>query len=182
MSKISVLVAAYNVEKYITDAMASVVAQTLKDIEIVVVDDCSTDKTFEIITKFAALDSRIKVVRHKENGGIMRTRRDGFLNSSGDYIMFLDGDDTLKPDACKKAYEAITEEKLDLLEFGYDVIFTEPADNHEALEANLRKDLLSLDHKAVSISKAGILDYKATGGIVSSQLWNKIYKRDVLNN
>lgn len=182
MSKISILVAAYNVEKYISEALSSAVSQTMKDIEIVVVDDCSKDKTFEIIKKYAELDSRIKIVRHKENGGILRTRRDGFLNSTGDYIMFLDGDDALTLDACETAYKAITEEQVDMLEFGYNVIFDTPTENNEIWEQNLRNELRSLEHKAVSISKAGILDHKAAGGTVSTQLWNKIFKRTVLTN
>lgn len=182
MSKVSVLVAAYNVKEYISEAMASVVAQTLKDIEIVVVDDCSTDGTFEIIQKYAALDSRIKVTRHKENSGILRTRRDGFLNSTGDYIMFLDGDDTLAPNACEKAYNAITKEKVDMLEFNFDVSFTHPSDNDVTLERNFRNDVCSTSHKVVSISKAGVLDSEETGCFISFQLWNKIYKRTVIEN
>ena len=112
MSKVSVIIAAYNVEEYIAETINSVVAQTLKDIEIIVVDDCSTDGTFDIITKCAELDDRIKVIRHEVNKSLMQVRQTGLRNSCGDYVIFLDGDDKLAPNACEKAYKAIKSEKV----------------------------------------------------------------------
>ena len=177
MCKVSILIAAYNVENYITETLNSAVAQTLKDIEIVVVDDCCTDGTPEILSKYAELDTRIKIIRHEENSGLVRVRQTGLKNSCGEYIIFLDGDDTLTPDACEKAYNAIVSEKVDLLEFGFELFFTSAVSDTEELERDFRGAVTSLTHKAVSVSKAGLLDLKATGGVINFTIWDKIYKR-----
>ena len=180
MAKISVIIVAYNVEKYIAETLNSAVSQTLKDIEIVVVDDCSTDGTFEIISKYAELDKRIKVIRHEENKSANRARITGFKNSSGEYVMYVDGDDMLSPDACEKAYSAITEEDVDMLGFDMTPQFISTSPDDESLEKNLRDAMRSIEHKVVSISKAGLLDEKAVGGVINFTIWNKIYKRSLL--
>ena len=123
MSKVSVIVAAYNVEKYIANAMNSLISQTLKDIEIVAVDDCSSDATFEMLQKYAELDERVKVVRHSVNKSSMITRKTGVEHANGEYIMFLDGDDMLTADACEIAYKAITTENVDVLQFNTKIFF-----------------------------------------------------------
>ena len=180
MSKVSILIAAYNVEKYIDEALKSAVSQTLKDIEIVVVDDCSTDGTSEIIEKYAKEDERIKVVRHGENGGLVRVRQTGLKNSSGEYIIFLDGDDKLSPHACEKAYKAITKEKVDMLQFDLKPLFISPSAENKSLEIELREFMRSVERKVVFGAKAGILNEKAIGGVVNFSIWNKIYKRTLL--
>lgn len=180
MAKVSVIVAAYNVEEYITDALNSLVAQTLKDIEIVVVDDCSTDRTLEIIEKFAALDDRIKVVKHEVNKSLMQVRQTGFRSSSGEYIIYLDGDDMLTKDACEKAYKAITSEKVDMLQYDVDVVMLSDVQHKEGKENDMRTYLRSIDHKVVSVSECGMLDEKAVGGKINTSVWNKIYTRALL--
>ncbi len=180
MSKVSVIIAAYNVEKYISEAINSAVAQTLKDIEIVIVDDHSTDKTYDIVSEYAKLDDRIKLIRHEVNSGLVRVRQTGLKNSSGEYVMFLDGDDKLTTNACKKAYEAITKEKTDMLRFDLDFSFDPSTQYDKNIEDNIRKDMYSAPHKLISLSKAGLLDKEAVGDIVDFQMWNKIYKRSLL--
>ena len=180
MSKVSVVIAAYNVENYIAETLNSVISQTLKDIDIVVVDDCSTDKTFEIISKYAELDNRIKVVRHEVNKSVNISRITGLENCSGDYVMYIDGDDTLIKNACEKAYKAITGERVDVLRFGFDIVFEDGVVDPEGAERAFRVATKTADHKMISISRAGILDEKAVGNTVDFTIWDKIYKRDVL--
>lgn len=118
MPEISVIIAAYNVEKYIQQSVESVCRQTMEDIEIIVCDDCSTDNTLDIVKALAEKDSRIRIVPHAKNTGTMLNRKDGIKIAGGKYIMFLDGDDYYSADACGKAYRAITAENTDILQFG----------------------------------------------------------------
>lgn len=98
--KVSVVITAYNVEKYIKKAINSVLNQTYKNIEIVVVEDCSTDNTLKFIKGLQKSDLAfpINLVQHKENVGAGLSRRDGIKASTGDFIMLLDADDWLNKD------------------------------------------------------------------------------------
>ncbi len=91
---VSILIAAYNVEEYIEDCLNSCMAQTYNNIEIIVVNDGSTDSTLEIIQQFVAKDNRVIEVS-KENGGLVSARISGVEAAKGKYIFFLDGDDTI---------------------------------------------------------------------------------------
>ncbi len=180
MSKISIIIAAYNVEKYIAQTINSAAWQTLKDIEIIVVDDCSTDGTFDIISGCAALDDRIKVIRHEENKSVNISRMDGIKAACGEYVMFIDGDDMLAPDACERAYKAIKSEKVDMLQFNIELMFDPPSGYEERVENEVRQAMHSATYKAISVSKAGVLDKNAVGDIINFTVWDKIYKRELL--
>lgn len=93
--KISVVITAYNVGKYIERAVESVLSQTYKDIEVIIVEDCSTDNTKDIIENLVKEDDRIKIVYHDENKGAGWGRRDGIEAATGDYFITVDGDDWL---------------------------------------------------------------------------------------
>lgn len=103
MSRVTVLVAAYNAEKYLGACLDSLVNQTLKDIQIVCIDDASTDSTLTILQKYAAQDSRIQILQRKENAGQAVARNMGIEVATGDYITMLDADDLLGADALEKA-------------------------------------------------------------------------------
>lgn len=96
--KVSILIAAYNVEKYIEQCILSVCNQRYRNIEIIVVNDCSNDSTGEICNRIALSDDRIKVIHHKKNMKLPATRNTGLDNATGEYIVFVDGDDWLAPD------------------------------------------------------------------------------------
>ena len=89
---LSIIVPVYNVEKYLERCINSLLNQSYKDIEIVIINDGSTDSSGIICDKLAQLDSRVKIF-HKKNGGLSDARNYGILKSKGDYISFLDGDD-----------------------------------------------------------------------------------------
>lgn len=103
MSRVTVLVAAYNAEKYLETCLDSLTAQTLKDIQIVCIDDASTDSTLQILQRYAAKDSRIRILQRSENSGQAVARNMGIDVADGDYITMLDADDWLSADALEKA-------------------------------------------------------------------------------
>lgn len=119
MPKVSILIAAYNVSEYISAAIESCLAQTLSDIEVVCVDDCSTDDTIAVLNRYAQADPRIKVIRHETNSGTHRTRYDALCAATGEYIIFLDGDDYLDPHTCEEAYAAAQRTGADIVQFNF---------------------------------------------------------------
>ncbi|HHD2823132.1 TPA: glycosyltransferase family 2 protein [Clostridium perfringens] len=92
-NKVSVITASYNAENFIEDTIKSVLAQNYKELELIIVDDCSTDRTEEIINRYIALDSRIKFLKLEKNSGAAIARNKGLENATGQYIAFLDSDD-----------------------------------------------------------------------------------------
>ena len=104
MEKISIIVPVYNVEAYIGECIDSLIAQTYKSIEIILVDDGSSDTSGKICDDYAKSDSRITVI-HSPNGGVSRARNIGLDNASGEWITFVDSDDWLDKDFCQKLVE-----------------------------------------------------------------------------
>ena len=107
MSRVTVLVAAYNAQKYLGECLDSLLEQTLKDIQIVCIDDASTDNTPDILADYAARDSRIRVLRCGVNSGQAVARNMGIQVADGDFITMLDADDRLSADALQKAVEVL---------------------------------------------------------------------------
>ena len=100
--KVSVVIPVYNVEQYIGRCLESVLTQSYENIEVVVVNDATPDRSMEVVRQYQAKDKRIKVLEHTTNSGLMTTRRDGFEAATGDYIFVLDSDDCLPPRAIEK--------------------------------------------------------------------------------
>lgn len=111
--KVSVIVPIYNREKYISDTIDSLLSQTLADIEIVCVNDGSTDGTKKILEQYSKKDSRVAVV-NKENGGASSSRNAGLERASANYVMFCDSDDLFAPSMCKEMVNAIEKSQADL--------------------------------------------------------------------
>ena len=93
--KISIFLPIYNKENYLVNTIQSLQNQTLKDIEIVAVNDCSNDSSLEILTNLAKKDGRIKIVNNDKNRGLLYSRAMGILNSTGEYLLNLDPDDVI---------------------------------------------------------------------------------------
>lgn len=115
---ISIVLPTYNVKNYIRQCVDSLIQQTYQEIEILIVNDGSTDGTAELCDDIAQQDSRIRVF-HKENGGTHTARNMGIREAKGDYIMFLDPDDWLDTDTFEKLAKNIQENDLDVVRFGY---------------------------------------------------------------
>lgn len=116
MPKVSVVIPIYNVEAYLEEALGSIVSQTLKDIEIICINDGSTDKSGEIIEKFAAEDKRIRPI-HQENKGLGKTRNKGIRSATGEFIYFFDSDDKLEENALESLYNTAKSNDADLVLF-----------------------------------------------------------------
>lgn len=110
MCQVSVLVAVYNSAKYIRRCMDSLLSQTLKDIQIICIDDCSTDESPEILNEYAETDPRIEVISLKENRGQAHARNVGLRRTGGKYITFVDSDDWLEPDALRQSVDVFEED------------------------------------------------------------------------
>lgn len=107
MSRVTVLVAAYNAARYLEECLDSLVNQTLQDIQIVCIDDASTDSTPEILKRYAESDSRIVLLRMERNSGQAVARNRGIEVADGDYITMLDADDIMSADALEKAVSVL---------------------------------------------------------------------------
>ena len=113
---ISVIVPIYNTEKYLKRCIDSILQQTYKNLEIILIDDGSTDGSLEICNKYKNEDNRIRVI-HTENGGVSRARNLGLENANGDFISFIDSDDYIDEDMYSKLYKEITNCDVDFLIF-----------------------------------------------------------------
>ena len=116
--KISIVIPVYNVEPYIEKCLSSVVNQTYKNIEIIIVIDGSTDKSEEICNSFAKDDDRIIIIK-QENQGLSAARNSGIKVMTGEFVMFVDGDDYVDKDFCIAPYVAAKENNADLVIFNY---------------------------------------------------------------
>ncbi|EAH5437575.1 glycosyltransferase [Campylobacter jejuni] len=123
MSKISIILPTFNVEKYIAKALESCINQTFKDIEIIVVDDCGSDKSIDIAKEYAKKDKRIKIVHNEKNLGLLRARYEGVKAANSLYIMFLDSDDFLELEACEEVSKYL-DQNNDLICFNYNALNT----------------------------------------------------------
>jgi glycosyltransferase involved in cell wall biosynthesis len=124
MFKVSVIIPVYNVEKYLAECLNSVCGQTLRDIEIICVNDGSTDGSAKILAGYKKKDKRLKVITQK-NKGQSAARNAGLSAASGQYLYFMDSDDVLKPDALTLLTKKSDRDKLDVLYFDAAVIFAD---------------------------------------------------------
>ncbi|MFE3637409.1 bifunctional glycosyltransferase family 2 protein/CDP-glycerol:glycerophosphate glycerophosphotransferase [Streptomyces cellostaticus] len=120
MPRFTVIVPAYQVQAYLSECLDSVLSQSCPDLELIVVDDCSPDACGAIADEYAARDARVRVVHLPENQGLGRARNAGMARAAGDYLLFLDSDDTLTPDALRAIADRIKEtDEPDVLVFDY---------------------------------------------------------------
>lgn len=112
--KVSIIVPVYNVENYLDECVNSLINQTMKEIQIILVDDGSTDKSGKIADRYAALDSRILAL-HKINGGQSSARNLGLKYASGEYVLYVDSDDYIIPETCQVLYTKAREQDADII-------------------------------------------------------------------
>lgn len=162
MADISIIVPIYNAEKYLNKCIDSLINQTKKELEFILVNDGSTDKTESIIKEYH--DKRIKCFKNK-NQGIGKTRNFGISKSSGKYIMFLDSDDYLRKDACETLYQKALNEGSDLVICDFYKVY----DSGRIEEVNLPSfEQTTLKKRPALINEINLAP------------WNKLYKRELI--
>ena len=113
MCKVSIIVPVYNVEKYLERCLDSLINQSFHDIEILAINDGSTDRSLEILKKYESTDNRIKIINNS-NVGVSETRNIGIMESKGEFIVFVDSDDWIDKDMIEKMYKFMVNEKSDM--------------------------------------------------------------------
>ncbi len=109
----------YNVARYVRQALDSVLAQTFKDFELLVIDDCSTDGTWQILEEYAAKDSRIRLIKQERNQGLSVSRNKAIAEAQGKYLLMLDGDDLFAPDMAEEALQTAESTGADMVLWDY---------------------------------------------------------------
>lgn len=166
---VSVIIPAYNIEDYIGRCLDSIISQTYKNLEIIVVDDGSRDYTGEILDNYAKKDRRIKVI-HKENGGVSSARNKGIEAAEGDYIGFIDGDDLIEPEMYKTLVDLLEEENVDIAHCGYQMVFPDRIDYYH-----------NTGKKKIQTTEEGLKDL-LSGEMIEPGLVNKLYKKELIKN
>ncbi|AQW86536.1 glycosyltransferase, family 2 [Campylobacter pinnipediorum subsp. caledonicus] len=177
--KVSFLVAAYNIEKYIKECIDSLINQTLKDIEIIAINDGSTDKTIEILQSYN--DERLKIIT-QENQGLSSVRKNGVKLAQGEYVIFIDGDDFVKDDYAEKTYNIAKKHNADMVVTDY----YEHYGHTPPHTPRYMKDCILLTNKQINdkisiVDKNDCLESILSGGKnIKNAVWNKIIKTDII--
>lgn len=169
--KVSVIMPVYNAEDYLRPALDSVIDQTLKEIEIICIDDGSTDKSLEIIKEYQRVDSRIRIVT-ENNAGPGAARNKGIVRARGKYIAFLDADDFYEFELLEQLYNLSEAGGLDIAVANYDIYNSKNAKFSPAVDS----DYGAIFEASPVTSKSEYPDYilQATTGYV----WNKLFRRE----
>lgn len=181
--KVSVVIPVYNVEKYIGECLDSVVSQTLRDIEIIVVDDGSPDSSGIILDEYAKKDSRIQVI-HKKNGGVSAARNDGLEICTGEYIYIMDSDDYIEPNALESMYnnavatgaDVVIEDHISFSEEGIQTIHHLFKDEFVTDDRDM---ILQLQKMALHIGYSPLLT-KTDPGLGVGPPWTKLVRKNVI--
>jgi glycosyltransferase involved in cell wall biosynthesis len=172
-SKVTVVISVYNTEEYLAKCLDSIVNQTLREIEIIIVNDGSSDNGIDIIREFEEKDSRI-VVFDTENRGVSHARNKGLLNAVGDYIIFVDSDDYLEHDMLKDLYNEITKTGSDMAVCNFRRVFDDRTETN----------FLSMPEQKVI--KVPDDNFELVSGVIGEKIllggcvWNKLYNTDLL--
>lgn len=169
---ISIVVPCWNIENYISKCIVSILNQSYKNLEIIFVDDKSTDSTISIIKSFASNEKRIRIIERETNGGLGECRNSGILAATGELITFVDGDDELAPNTYEEVIKHY-DPTIDVYWFGTRIIY-DNNHNHEFKESDL--NYYTIKHSGLySISPEHLTEYDCSA-------WNKVYKRSLINN
>ena len=167
-NKISVIVPVFNIESYIKRCVDSILSQTYPNIEIILVDDGSTDNSGHVIDEIAISNSSVKVL-HKKNGGVTSARLEGVKIASGDWITFVDGDDYIEPDMYEVLMKKAIDYQADISHCGYQMVFPSRVDYYY----NTHKQIIQNNQK-------GLVDL-LSGIFIEPGLWNKLYKAEIVS-
>lgn len=176
--KISIIIPVYNVENHIEHCLESVIKQTYKNLQIILVDDGSTDKSGEICDKYSSIDKRIEVI-HKPNGGLADARNTGIDRANGVYLGFLDSDDYIYPTFYEELYKIVKEYNADIGECEFLRISIEEKEKSQEI---IEKSLQSYDEQEVTTNIEALrLLYgpRLKPYLKKVVVWNKLYKKEL---
>ena len=165
----SIIIPVYNTEKYLSRCLDSVVNQTFRDIEIIIVNDASQGNCKEIVEEYLKKDNRIKYIEHSENKSLLQARRTGNINSTGKYIMYVDSDDEIEINACEEIYKIVSKEDFDIISFGTKVISN---DKTKFIGWALSTNRFNINSKFLL---AEVINQR-----ISHNMWNKVFHRRII--
>ncbi len=170
---VTIIIPVYNVEPYVEECLKSVMSQTCSEpMECIIVDDCGTDQSMTIARRMVAdYDGPIQftILRHDYNRGLSAARNTGIKHATGQYLMFIDSDDSVHPDFCKDAYECAIQHHADLVMFGNQYIENE--DKKKITEHRFSKEGYKIQRELMDI-------LFESNGIAA---WNKLYRADLFD-
>lgn len=169
-AKVSIIVPVYNIEKYVQECIESIRKQTFDNIEILLVDDGSTDKSGEICDQFQDKDNRIRVI-HQKNGGLACAVNTGLTHATGEYILFVDGDDWICPFTVEYALELLQKEKANMVLYDFSCA-PDFVQEDEYLEVTDNVGAL----KNLYIENSNFPRLR----LMTTVRWSKLYKRELL--
>lgn len=168
---ISVIVPIYNVEKYINKCVDSIINQTYKNIEIILVNDGSTDNCYNICNEYEKKDNRIKVI-HQENSGLSEARNAGIKIANGEYLAFIDGDDYILEDMLEYLYGLINETNSEISVCNFIRYWN---DDKKIVDYDITR-------KKIVLNKEKALKEILKNDLLKSFAWNKLYKKSLFKN
>lgn len=171
---LSVIVPVYNAEQYLSKCVESIINQSYKLLEIILVDDGSTDNCPQICDEYARKDTRIRVV-HKKNEGLVRARKTALNMAQGDYIVFVDDDDWIEPDMFLKFLEELIASDADFVDSGY--FLDEDGISH--IGRQLKRELYELDENTKHEAFLALLSLDSSLNM-SHQVWSRIFKAEII--
>lgn len=146
--KFSLIVPMYNIENYIEKCIKSILEQSYTNFEIIIVDDGSTDNSYEVVKKYKS--EKVKIIR-KKNGGLSDARNAGMKHITGDYIWFIDGDDYIEKDALQILYNKVQEKEYDVVSFSYFYDYgNKKIEFNDRMDGTLEKQLPLISNSACS--------------------------------
>lgn len=172
---ISVVVPVYNKEDYLPRCFESILSQTYQNLEILLVDDCSTDGSLPLCRAFASKDSRVKLIERKANGGASLARNDALDASQGRYIAFIDADDEANAEMLNVLHRALTEAQADIACCGVEYVRGDGSVSHGA---GLSGKTRTLSHDEAM--RCMLAEFPREEHLEIAN-WNKLYKRNVLD-
>ena len=175
MPKVSVIIPVYNVEKYLRQCLDSVVNQTLEDIEIICINDCSTDNSLSILEEYAAKDSRIKVIINEKNLHAGISRNKGLAAANSEYVYFMDADDYLEPNALE-----LNIKELDSHQDSDYCIFHMIFHNQTTDEKELKKSFFLDTDYTNNAAEIDVKKYIKKVLYFTVVPWNKVYRKKFL--
>lgn len=167
MPEISVIVPVYNVEQYLPQCLDSIINQTFKDIEIICINDGSTDNSGKILEQYAQKDDRIKII-HQENQGLSVARNNGMAQAIGEYVSFIDSDDFIHPKFIETLYQAIIQNDCDIAGCDFQKVY-----NNEIPVSRSKQSKKYVPALEVLLDKRNFIHFN---------VWNKLYKKEAIKN